>query len=280
MTGTVGADPEFMLVDLKTSEPLPVTGLLGGTKGRPRPMFDKHKEGFFVQEDNVMAEFNVPPSSDADEFANNIQDGLQGTLDVVRTTHETAGICFDPAVLFPSTLLESDQAQRFGCSRDFDGHSEGRPLPAIDPNDLHEGEGQWRFAGGHVHIGYESEVPPHVAAQFADLFLGLYNLENHYPSKRDQFYGTAGRYRPKKYGIEYRSLPNSWIFSRKFTREIGQQALALAALLEGDVTVLRSLYQEIPWNDVRQALEDRDLMLGNAVRNYARHDLSLMEYAA
>ena len=61
---TVGHDAEMFLQNSKGIH-VPAIGLVGGTKEKPH----KVNEGAF-QEDNVMAELNVDPATDRDEFSN------------------------------------------------------------------------------------------------------------------------------------------------------------------------------------------------------------------
>ncbi len=67
---SIGADIEVFLIN-KEGEFFPAIGLIGGSKRRPRPIT---KEGHMVQEDNVAAEFNIPPSvvPSAQQFVINI----------------------------------------------------------------------------------------------------------------------------------------------------------------------------------------------------------------
>ena len=64
---TIGADPEFFIQKYDGTMQ-PIVGLLGGTKDKPIAVQGARK-GFAVQEDNVMAEYNIPPTAHADQFA-------------------------------------------------------------------------------------------------------------------------------------------------------------------------------------------------------------------
>ena len=53
---SIGSDPE-VFISFK-NKIVPSFDLIKGTKNAPRPLA---KKGFFVQEDNVALEFNIPP---------------------------------------------------------------------------------------------------------------------------------------------------------------------------------------------------------------------------
>ena len=71
----LGADPEVFLVD-KRGDPFSAEGIFGGTKAAPKPM-DGLPEGYFIQEDNVAAEFNIPATGDPVVWARSLQRGMQ-----------------------------------------------------------------------------------------------------------------------------------------------------------------------------------------------------------
>ena len=70
-----------------------------------------------------------------------------------------------------------------------------------------------RSAGGHVHI--ETSLNKRHVIQACDLFLGVPSVLMDEGEMRKQLYGKAGCFRPKSYGVEYRTLSNFWIFKKK-----------------------------------------------------------------
>jgi len=68
-----------------------------------------------------------------------------------------------------------------------------------------------RSAGGHIHV--ETSLDKAAVIRAMDLFLGVPSLIlDSKGGMRRQLYGKAGAYRPKSYGVEYRTLSNFWIF--------------------------------------------------------------------
>lgn len=270
MTVTIGSDPEVMIQDVTSGRIISAAGLIGGTKGKATPM-EGLPEGFGYQEDNVMVEYNVPATSDIRAFTRNIACGLDYIARMIERINVNYTIDREPCRVLMADQLTHPGAQTFGCSPDFNGHMSGDANPNISKDGLVTPEGEWRFNGGHVHIGYDAQVPKHIAAQFADVFIGLKSIGKDVQKKRRELYGTAGRYRPTPYGIEYRTLSNYWIFNSSTTKRVAQNAHHLGTYLEqSDVETIKSHYSSIPWIDVERAINTED-------RNMAQELLAYVE---
>lgn len=268
---TLGADPEFFIRDRETGITVPVCGLLGGTKGQPIP-----RGVYGLQEDNVMCEYNIPAQTDPGRFALHIGAGRQAVLSALDAAHPRRYESdMSPSRVFSYEQLAHPQAQVFGCSPDFDAYQMGQPNRRISPKELDEARGGWRFAGGHVHIGFRDgqkfDVPAYVAAQFADVFLSLNVLRWDQQGKRRQFYGTAGRYRPTPYGIEYRTLSNMWTAQQGTAETVGQYASYLGQFLCRSKADIKRAWSEIPWQDVKRAIETEDLALAQSLTAYTNN---------
>lgn len=198
---TVGADPEVFFT--KDGKYFPAIGLVGGTKQFPRKV-----RGGAVQEDNVMAEFNIHPANNADKFSDSIAHMLE-EVDKIAAKHgcKTAIV---PYAEFDNTYLNHPQAREIGCEPDYNAWTlsqNERPSYELLKN--------IRTASGHVHIGfpYPNNSPTSrikvVAA--CDLYLGIPSVLLDPDTVRRQYYGKAGAYRPKPYGVEYRVLSNFWL---------------------------------------------------------------------
>jgi len=276
MTVTIGADPELFIRDERTGAVHPAIGMIGGTKQRPIRM-EGLPEGYTVQEDNVMAEYNIPPATRPRDFSRAVGRGLDYVQELVRTRQPYYNIDFASERMFTYTQLDHMQARHFGCSPDFDAYMNGRQCEAVSPLRLETPEGGWRFAGGHVHIGYpETEVPPFVIARFCDLVLGLRSVALDKQEQRRALYGRAGRFRQTGYGIEYRTLSNFWIFDDHLRRDIG--AIKVGLMLR-DPDRMQHLFHEIPWDDVQRAINEEDEALAADVLCYTTRDLEMQETA-
>jgi hypothetical protein len=274
---TIGSDPEVLVRSRDTGAYVPMCGLIGGTKRRPVPMVGLEK-GYALQEDNVMLEFNIPAASSINHFDVHIERAFKYVCDVVEQIGggrlEVATNCTG---LYSADVLTTSKSRQFGCSPDFDAHDRGEPLRPPCPADFRRGEGELRFAGGHVHLGYDnvSSIPDYVVAALADLMIGLPSIGVDSQADRRAWYGTAGRYRPTSYGIEYRSLSNFWLFDAACTRDVGSRALRLCGALENPrlVNLIRTIYNSMPWADVIHAINTENVELAADLVTYFEHDL-------
>lgn len=207
---TIGADPELFLFDRTTHTPRSAIGLVGGTKEVPMPV-DKGA----VQEDNVMAEFNITPANNFADFSNNIATVRQ-CLDSIVSAHN----CYSavvPEVTFPKDQLDNQKARESGCDPDFNLYMRNAKDWNSPKYKLNMESVNMRMAGGHIHIGIENfcDFSPTIRTNlivWCDALIGtiLGIFDN---SSRQSYYGSFGTYRPKPYGIEYRTPSNIWLGS-------------------------------------------------------------------
>lgn len=207
----VGADPEFFVK--QNGVFVSAHGLVSGTKQNPL----KVNKGA-VQVDGHALEFNIDPAANAEDFYVNITTVLSALKDMCPK-HEHV---IEPVAHFTHDYLKSmpAEANELGCEPDFNGWT-GEINPKPD-QDL-----PMRTAAGHIHIGFtDVEDPnqfPHplmmgdVARQL-DFFLGLPSLMFDDDKLRREMYGKAGCFRPKKYGLEYRTLSNAWLKSESLIK--------------------------------------------------------------
>lgn len=200
MTITLGADPEIFFVD-KLDNFVSAIDKIGGSKEEPKSLGN----GFFILEDNVAAEFNIPPADMFEAFDHNVETGI----DFVAKFAIENDLLLTPKASgnFPSSQLEHYKALEFGCEPDFDAWE-------LDINDKPEAEdSSFRTCGGHIHVGGVEGLDPHAIIRAMDLFLGVPSLVLDKDKERRKLYGKAGAFRYKPYGVEYRTLSNFWIWN-------------------------------------------------------------------
>jgi len=204
---TVGADPEIFVG--KEGKFVSAHGLVKGTKDAPLPV-----DYGAVQVDGMALEFNIDPVSSPSEFEFNLSVVQAQLKEMIGDLEflETASVKFDKAFM-RNVPLEN---LMLGCDPDYNGYD-------MFPNVRPDGAALMRTAGGHVHVGgfftdtLENFGHFHLSARLAkalDKTIGVYSLLWDKDDERRAMYGKAGCFRPKLYGMEYRTLSNAWIFKK------------------------------------------------------------------
>lgn len=228
---SIGADPELFVSD--TNVPTSAIGLLGGSKYEPRMI-----KGYGVQEDNVLAEFSMPPvtvtgkdGADSVNFSNAV---LQG-IEVIESELKDRGL---KATKHSSHKYTPEALKGYGPAALEFGCDPDRSAYTADWNPTPDATSTLRTAGGHIHVGYNQEVlgddsVARMIVKAMDLYLGVPSVLIDPDNQRRELYGKAGAYRIKPYGLEYRSLSNFWIHSNELRTWAFKQTLLALANAEG-----------------------------------------------
>ena len=227
MTITIGADPEFFLgrgTDLRSS-----IDLVGGSKAIPKPL---GRDGFFVQEDNVAVEFNIPPAETLEQFVESIEWSLKTISNQVKPMGLTP--LYLASALFPPNELRDARAQMFGCDPDYNAWTsvdEDNPRINPRPQAAHK---RLRSCGGHVHVGYpqSSGINRLRLIRLMDLYLGVPAVFMDSDVSRRELYGKPGAFRPTDYGVEYRVLSNFWLKSVDYMKWVYEQTMRAVLLAQ------------------------------------------------
>ncbi len=205
----IGCDPELFVQ--KEGKFVSAWGLIPGTKEAPYKV-----KGGAVQVDGLALEFNTNPVESFEEFHYNIETVMRELYKLVPGYTPIVSATADFGLDY--ILSQPKEAQELGCEPDYNAYRDGAPFPrpcATRP---------FRTAAGHIHIGWtEGEDPfsfEHMAkcislAKELDVLLGIPSVILDKDVRRRELYGKAGCFRPKEYGIEYRTLSNFWIVNRE-----------------------------------------------------------------
>lgn len=208
----IGADPEFFIK--KGSRFIAAEDVNGpiipGTKKKPYPV----KDGA-IQVDGLACEFNVKPSTTEDEFFNSVKNvclDIKKRLQSKDPDFQMAAVSF---ATFGNVYFKRlpDHVKILGCEPDLNAYTmEYNPPPKAN--------GSFRTAGGHAHFSWCKGKDPHDPSHLLDCQMVVKEAERYIgpllrawegPSKREKLYGAAGAFRPKPYGVEWRSPSNVWL---------------------------------------------------------------------
>lgn len=209
---TIGADPEIFIG--VGSKFVSAHDKIPGTKQNPFPV-----DLGAIQVDGMAAEFNIDPASDYEQFNNNLNTVQKALKEILGAEFEFLHDC---TVHFDEEFIKDipGSALRLGCESDFNAWT-GVENPS--PNEA----ALMRTTGGHVHIGgfnvpdewdFDHYLNCGRLCRCLDETLGVYSLLWDKDDNRRTLYGKAGSFRPKKYGVEYRTLSNQWIFKPELTK--------------------------------------------------------------
>lgn len=126
---TIGSDPELFIINNKTKKVVSAVGLIPGTKTKPWKD-EEFADGFALQTDNILAEFNIPPVITKSEFIWNIQ-YMKSYIDkYIKNINSDLGIKCIASQVVPESELQSDQAKLFGCDIDYNVYTKkANPKP-------------------------------------------------------------------------------------------------------------------------------------------------------
>ncbi len=200
----LGSDPELWVVE--GGKVICADGIIKGTKAKPHPV-----DMGAIQVDGFAVEYNTDPASTLVQWEYNhrtVQQALLANIGENRVLGYAATAFFDE-----ETFNEApDEAKILGCEPDYNAWTERT-------NDTPDNTNMFRTAGGHIHIQFTKDAdincPNHLLDCYAlvkalDLWLGIPSVLMDEDNDRRSMYGKAGAFRPKSYGLEYRTLSNFW----------------------------------------------------------------------
>lgn len=248
----VGADPECFI--RKDGKFFSAHGLIKGDKKNPFPV-----NNGAVQVDGMALEFNINPASTEGEFLFNVSDVLN-TLKLMVPEYEVVAT---PVADFDIDYIKQQPAEalELGCDPDYNAWTQ-------KANEKPDGERPFRTASGHIHVGWTNDIdknnPMHIAmaeeaTRQLDFYLGLPSLHYDKDTRRREMYGKAGCYRPKPYGVEYRTLSNVWLTSEKLIKWVyNNTQKAMQELVNGNILAKK-------YGDIQELINDSDVERANAI---------------
>ena len=216
---TIGSDPELFIVNVKTKKVVSAIDKIPGSK--ESPFTQGLPKGFGLQTDNVLAEFNIPPATNVDEFIHNIEFMKEFIRKTVKDIDEDLDIMCKASSKVPLKELKHPQAKEAGCDPDYCVYTGNQN----EPGKL--GRSTLRSGGCHFHVGYPSHnIDTSLAMlRYIDAFVGIPSIIYDTDSERRKLYGKAGCFRLQPWGFEYRTLSSFWIANQSRMRFIWNQLI-------------------------------------------------------
>lgn len=256
---TIGSDPELFLFNKKTKKVVSAIDKIPGYK--EEPYREGLPEGFGLQTDNILAEFNIPPVTTEEDFIKCIE----FMKDIIRAKAQEIDPNYDilcqASSKVPVKELKHPQAKEFGCDPDFCVYTNGpNVVSAASKTNL-------RSAGFHIHVGYpENNIDTSInMLRYIDAFVGIPSILYDTDVERRNLYGKAGCFRLQPYGFEYRTLSSYWIANPSRLSFIWKQvAYALYAYERGlalpDYDLTRNTINNNDVDTARALIEDYSLI--------------------
>jgi hypothetical protein len=206
---TIGCDPELFVKDPR-GRIVSAHGLIPGTKEEPFKV-----DGGAVQVDGMAVEINIDPVPvyNRDLFSRRV---ISVASQLKKMLPPRYGLVPIASHKFDDDYIgaQPEEARELGCNPDFGAWQDGSENPAPDASV------SYRTAAGHIHIGWGKDIPvdhpDHIAicckiVKMLDLYVGPYCSLIDEDNLRSSLYGKAGAFRPKSYGVEYRTPSNAWL---------------------------------------------------------------------
>lgn len=216
---TIGSDLEIFLKNKNTGELASAVGIIGGTKDDPKFIGNL----CYVQEDNILAEANIPPVTSFENFYKYIE----YIKTYILENHPEYDLHYVSSENVQSSLLLNEQARTFGCDpvliADYNKDGDVVPDDEFEDSIMMKKMSNKRTGGFHIHIGYNNPTPE-ISKEIVKLFEKNVTLnllkDDIDPYNRREFYGKSGEYRLKPYGLECRSLGSALLRSEETLKKV------------------------------------------------------------
>jgi hypothetical protein len=254
---TIGADPELFIINSDTKKVVSSIGLIPGLKGEPYRSEDM-PEGFGLEIDNILAEFNIPPAHNKSEFVDSIVYMKNYIRKFVKAKNPKLDILCTASMMVDEDQLQSPEAKLFGCSVDYNAYTESEnPKPQGERTNL-------RSAGFHIHIGYDNfNVETSLQLiKYLDAYLGVPSVLKDTDTKRRSLYGKAGCFRLTSYGLEYRVLSSAFLANKNTLNWVYERTMRAIEAYNTEKYLPRA-------TDVQNAINNSDTDLAiYLIKNY------------
>ena len=138
----------MFIIDVTTNKVVSAIGIIPGKKGEPYT--EGMLDGYGLEIDGILAEFNIPPCTNKDEFVSSIMFMKDYIRNHVKQFNPNYDILCKASSLVPKDQLLDPLANLIGCMPDFNVYTEREnPKPEGYKNRI-------RVSGFHLHLGYDN----------------------------------------------------------------------------------------------------------------------------
>lgn len=254
----IGSDPEFWVKDAK-----------GNFIASSEIIKDGDWEG--IIRDGLAVELNPFPETCRQIAFNSISNLMLNLMDFLP---EGYSLSFETKATFKKRYFNklSDKEKQLGCQPSHNIYGEFRIPPEIVNENV-------RYGGGHIHLGYNyaytdnnllKEIGVDDIVRMLDIVCGNTLVmfdQSKGSTERRKYYGRAGEYRLKSYGLEYRVPSNFWLKDYKlFGLATGLARLALNISVRP--LLRKRILGAVNQDDIIKAINDNDYDL--ALSNYKK----------
>lgn len=226
----IGTDPELFVWNKNTSSFISGHDLIPGTKVMPFMV-----PGGGIQVDGVACEFNTLPAGDAKTFLANIKLVQSKLLEMVREKNPDLTLEATPTAFFELEYFRSlpASARALGCTPDYDAYTMEMNVPP-------RGRRPMRTGAGHIHSGWtygeytdDEEHLKKCQKVVKQLDVAIYPLSLLWDTdrRRQELYGKPGAFRPKHYGVEWRTLSNAYLRNDEIIEFVFNMSQAVTKLV-------------------------------------------------
>jgi hypothetical protein len=200
-------------------------GKVGGSKDHPLPVI-----GGTLQEDNVSIEMAIDPAPSLEEFLSKTK---QVMAELTKKVEENGcSVVIEPSVEFSEEVLQmfAPSSMESGCDPDYNVYSnKENEFPDIM-------QIPYRHGSGHLHIdcplAVENVNARNSLVYLCDILIKAPQWLVEGDVLRNRYTGALGNFRPKSYGIEYRSGSNIILKDEKILSHAYRAAVLASSLIK------------------------------------------------
>ena len=244
-----GADPEFPLTT-KNGVPVAPWVITKGTKDNHELIGGGDCE---LHSDGVALEVNFNAA-----HGHSFKKRVRYVYNLVKSYCQERGAYISVAPEFrgySKDILEHPLVtSAIGCNLDYSAYSQATSIPRPPPVDSIKGD--MRYFGGHLHFGYDiSLCPPWAFVRFVEALVYLPIMRYDSQKERRKYYGCAGLFRPKSYGVEYRTPSNFWVSRDNCIDVITYNTTQIVQALMESPEKTNKWFKDQPWKDVKRHVD-------------------------